>query len=132
MGTWNTGSFDNDDALDWLYELEEAVDLEILEDAFETIFDQQDGMPDGPDCMIALAAAEVVACLLGNPDENVPDEVVSWVKNRPEPEDDLIKQARGAIRIILRNSELKQLWSETDDYAEWMAVSEALLARLTS
>ena len=34
MGAWAAGSFDNDDAADWVWELKGSDDIGILEDAF--------------------------------------------------------------------------------------------------
>ncbi len=119
MGAWDIGTFDNDEALDWVYELERTRDFSTLVEAFETVIDQKDGTPDASDSTIALCAAEVVACLLDNPASDVPDEVLEWVDDKPEPSMELINLALGATRIILKNSELKELWMETDEYQDW-------------
>jgi hypothetical protein len=37
MGTWDTGSFDNDTAVDWSYGLEKSNDLSIIELAFDRV-----------------------------------------------------------------------------------------------
>jgi hypothetical protein len=37
MGAWGIGNFDNDDASDWVYELEEVEDMSLVEATLETI-----------------------------------------------------------------------------------------------
>ena len=128
MGTWDTGSFDNDDALDWVYELEEADDLSILVDSFETVLEQRNESPDETDCTIAICAAEVVAGLMGNPADDLPAEVMDWVGDQP-PEG-VRKMARTSLKVILRESGLKELWEETEIYPEWEENVRDLLARL--
>ena len=119
MGAWDIGSFDNDDALDWVIELEKARDFSILEEAFETVIDQKGDMPDATDCSIALCAAEVLAGLLDNPVSDVPDEALEWIEDKPEPSEELIKLGLKAIAVILDESELKELWLEADEYQDW-------------
>lgn len=41
MGAWGTGSFENDSGMDWVYELEEAEDVEqFLTEVFDGILDR--------------------------------------------------------------------------------------------
>ncbi|MEJ2486572.1 MAG: DUF4259 domain-containing protein [Anaerolineales bacterium] len=131
MGAWDIGSFDNDEALDWVYELEKANDFSILEKSFETVIDQKGDSPDASDCTIALCAAEVVASLLDNPASDVPDEVLQWIEDKPEPSSELIKIAVKAIKVILDDSELKELWLETDEYQDWVDNVKTLIENLT-
>ncbi|MEJ2756903.1 MAG: DUF4259 domain-containing protein [Anaerolineales bacterium] len=122
MGAWGTGSFENDDALDWVFELEDARNFQILADAFETILDQKDEYLEAPDCSIAICAAEVTAGLLGNPADDLPEEVMEWMEGQPDPSEVLLKLAKNALNAILKKSELKELWQETDDYDEWREI----------
>lgn len=119
MGAWGTGSFENDDALDWVFELEKERNFQFLADAFETVLDQKDTYLEAPDCSVAICAAEVTAGLLGNPADDLPEEVLAWMDGKPDPSSALVKLAKNALNVILKNSELKELWEETDDYDEW-------------
>lgn len=122
MGAWGTGSFENDDAMDWVYELEDAKNFQILADAFDTVLDQKDEYLEAPDCCIAICAAEVTAGLLGNPADDLPEEVMEWLEGQPDPSEVLLKLATNALNAILKKSELKELWQETDDYDEWREI----------
>ena len=131
MGAWDIGSFDNDAALDWVYELEKASNFSILEEAFETVLDQKSDSPDATDCCIALCAAEVVASLLDNPASELPGEVLGWIEDKPEPSSELINLALKTIAVILNDSELKELWLETDEYQDWVDNVTNLTENLT-
>lgn len=130
MGTWDTGSFDNDEALDWVYELEEADDLSILADAFEAVLEEEGNTLDESDCVIAICAAEVIAGLMGNVYGGLPEEVQAWIKTQPKPSEDLAADAQKSLMMILKGSGLKELWEETDIYDEWERTVLDLLARV--
>lgn len=130
MGAWDVGSFENDDAMDWVYELEEETSLSFLADALENIIDQKGGYPEAPECTIAICAAEVVAALLGSPDDDLPDEVNEWVDDKPEPSDVLVEMANSALDLVMAGSELKDLWAESDEYREWQRIIKNLQSRL--
>ena len=77
MGAWGIGNFDNDDAADWVYELAESDGTDVLVAALEGA--TSEGYLEAPVSCAALAAAEVVAALLGNAGKALPDEVRKWV-----------------------------------------------------
>ena len=130
MGTWDVGSFENDDAMAWVYELAEETRLTFLADALENVIDQKGGYPEAPDCVVAVCAAEVVAALLGTPDDELPDEIHEWIDDKPEPSEFLVDMAVSALNIVLAKSELKDLWAESDDYREWQRTIKNLQSRL--
>ena len=131
MGAWEVGSFDNDDALDWVYELEEADDLSILSDAFEAVLEEDGNYLDEVDCAVAIGAAEVVAGLMGNSDGALPDEVRAWIKTQPKPSGPLVADGLKSLRAILKDSGLKDLWEETEYYDDWKGGVLDLIARMS-
>lgn len=130
MGTWGLTSFENDDALDWVIELENAADTTILRDTLSFVNQSEDDYLDTSDSCFALAAAEVVAALGGKPSPNLPNEVAKWVAGRGEPEPALLSHAKKAVKAVLEDSELKDLWEETDEHEDWVRDVEGLLERL--
>lgn len=128
MGAWGAGSFDNDDALDWLDALEERGRLAI-EDALRAAAEAGESYLEAPEASIAVAAAEVAAALHGRPAADLPGEVEAWVKLNPAPGADLRELARAAVRRVRQESELRELWEETDP-ADWYAALDDLLRRL--
>jgi uncharacterized protein DUF4259 len=129
MGAWGIGNFDNDDAADWVYELAESDGTDVLVAALEEA--TADGYLEAPASCAALAAAEVVASLLGNAGKALPDEARKWVEaNDAEVGHDLLALARAAVTRIKKDSELRELWEETGDYEQWLSLQDDLLKRL--
>lgn len=60
MGAWGADNFGNDDAGDWIYELEVSKGLSAVLPPLELVV-SNDSYLESPDCCIALAASEVVA-----------------------------------------------------------------------
>lgn len=133
MGTWSVDAFGNDDAADWAFELAESDDLSLVEAAIDGALAESDYL-DAPDAAIALAAIEVIARLNGNwGDRNAYTEPIDrWVERvtvQLEPE--LLARARVAIdRILGENSEMVELWQDSDDYEAWLGSVENLRSRI--
>jgi hypothetical protein len=74
MAAWGTGSFENDDAADWLAELGT-----IAPDDLTQIFVQAADNPgylEAPAASVVVAAAEVIAALNGSAIQGVPPEII--------------------------------------------------------
>ena len=120
MGAWGPGSFENDDALDWLSTFLDDDDDAILWDQLEYA-----GALDAPTACATLAAAEVIATAGGHPPPDAPDELLELPREALERETyDL------ALRAVARvkRSELAELWA---GQPEWEAAVGDLEARLT-
>jgi hypothetical protein len=131
-GAWGIGSFDNDDASDWIAELEQADSPGILAATLRGI-DSKSNYVEASDCAIVLAAAEVVAAAHGKPSKALPAEAAAWLKRvRPTIGPDLLPQARAAVSFCRdnANSELRQLWMDSKDLRGWLADTANLLSRL--
>lgn len=131
MGAWSHEPFGNDVAGDWVYDLERSKDLSAIGSALSAVTDEADEYLEAPQCSAALAAAEVVAAMLGKPVESLPEEVTVWMKGKPRPDDALISKAKKAISAILQSSELQELWAESEHYPQWQAITKDLLTRLS-
>lgn len=115
-GAWDIGPFDNDDALDWVWELSESNDLSVVRGALQEA-NSNSAYLEAPSASIAHAAAEVVAALRGNPRAQLPAEVSEWVENQDtELDENLVVAARKAVVRIQDpdTSELAQLWADSD------------------
>jgi hypothetical protein len=134
MGAWAIDSFGNDDALDWLGDLEEHSDLRLVEQTIQRVLTAGSDYLQAPEATQALAAAEVIASAFGNPGPAAKDRkvLVDWLARvRPSPSASLAESARGAIdRIVGENSELNELWEDTDDYDAWVEDVKNLRDRL--
>lgn len=112
MGAWGSDPFDNDDAADWVYRLEEGGP--------EGVVDALTG--DGAE---AAAAAAIVAHAHGVPVTLTP-EVELWLQQQdPDAVRVLAPQAAVALDRVLDGSELAQLWAETGDDS-WEQETRAL------
>ena len=136
MGAWSYESFGNDDACDWIAQLEEHNDLGFVESTFDRLLAVGDEYLEAPEACEAIAAAEVVARLQGHPGSRDPSsEVVdAWVQRvKLQPSASLIDMARRALdRILTEPSELLELWEEAEPSGEWQAAVEKLKARVNA
>lgn len=130
MGAWGPESFANDDALDWIAELEQAEDTGLLEDTLSAAIDEADYL-EVDAAGRAVAAAEVVAALAGLPGNHLPEEVTAWVRaHRRDVHNDLIALALRSLDRVRRDSELAELWAEGGT-PEWDTVIVELRSRLS-
>lgn len=132
MGAWGVGSFENDEALDWVAELEDQG-LIAAGAAFQDIREFADEYLEAPACSAAVAAAEVVAALRGHPAAELPENVATWIAAHPgDPGAELVLAARLAIDAVLTDSELAELWSGSEEGEEWRSCVLDLQRRLQS
>jgi hypothetical protein len=136
MGTWGIGTFENDTACDWAYELEKVKDLSVIERALDEVLNVGAEYLDSHEAVEALAAAEVIARLKGNPGIGCgyTETVDQWVEtNRLAPPQALIEKSLKAIeRVLFRPSELLELWGETEDFTVWEESVKDLSKRLSA
>lgn len=127
MGAWGLKSFDNDDAADWVYAFEEQG-AKLIPETFAALEGEVDDYLDAALCSEALAAAEIVAAARSGNESRLSEEAAATLKNNPDdvasPEN--IAKARDAVGRIKEDSELRDLWEETDDFAGWLEDVEAL------
>jgi Domain of unknown function (DUF4259) len=125
MSTWATDAFGNDYAMDWAQDLQEYKTLELVETTLDNVIDSTEAELEAPFAAEALAALEVIARLLGKPGQDDPataevDEWVAACKKKVTPP--LLEKARLAFeRITAEASELRQLWQESEHFADWQA-----------
>lgn len=119
MGAWGIGTFDNDDAADWLFDLEASSDISVVSAAL-----QLDGdYIEAPDASAALAAVEIILALMGKPRDGLPDEAGAWVAKHGALDANSLRQpAITALDVIMsEKSELRELWFESDEGDAWLA-----------
>jgi hypothetical protein len=127
MGAWGAGPFDNDDAMDWMYTLEAAVDDEPIRLALAA---GSMGSPEATVASVAIAAADVVAAGLGRSAGSVPQPVLDWIAGHPSIAWQAhVTPALAALAHVGSDSELAELWAEDDD-AEWREAVDDLRSRL--
>ena len=132
MGAWGTGPFENDDASDWLAALDDAVP-QTLRLTFEPVTAIEPELYlEAPDASEAVAAAEVLVAMRGKPGPSVSNsDVMAWARtHRDWADEPLVRMAREAVNRVREASELRDLWSETEEFDSWLASLDDLLRRL--
>jgi hypothetical protein len=115
-----------------VYQLEEANDLELVRGTLLPAADP-DGYLEAPTCSMALAAAEVVAALAGRPAPDLPEEVRTWVAaHRLTVTPDLRALSLRALDQVAADSELKELWAESEESGAWIDGLQELRSRLAT
>jgi hypothetical protein len=135
MGAWGTGSFENDDALDFVIRLEHEGMTAVsaaLEDV--TGLGTQDYL-EAPEASSAIAAGEVVAAARDGDVSGLPEAARDWLDEHGDSlaTSALLALARRAVERVLMQSELKELWEEggaEGQSKEWAACVHGLIARL--
>lgn len=127
MGAWGYLPFENDDALDWLEDLESGG-ADVVRSALAKAGDRYVEAPEGA---IAIAAAEVASASQGNPLGELPENVAEWVAaHGAEITADDVEMALEAVqRVAGEQSELAELWDDADE-PEWRESLDDLVERL--
>jgi hypothetical protein len=138
LGTWGAGALENDIAADWVWQIQDAGSEQNAIGVIESALREASEVPadeyldaDAGSC--ALAAAEVVAAALGRPADDLPENVTEWLTGHAQAVPETYgEKARAAVaRTSGANSELAELWAESDGAQEWLAQVRGLLGRLT-
>jgi hypothetical protein len=80
----------------------------------------------------ALAAAQLVAAWNSHPSPNLPEGILALLRQHQSSfRMDFVTLAQQAVAIVKTNSELKELWDETDA-TEWNKVIADLESRLSA
>jgi len=129
-GAWGDGSFDNDDAMDWVNDCVRATSPEVVKAAFDRVLSAE--VVEAPDASAAIAAAEVVAASLGKPSPSIPADLRAWLAGQRPAQ--VAAQAALAQRALTKiedpkHSELRQLWSE-GKANKWLTKVHALQSRI--
>ena len=131
MGCWGIGNFDNDHAREWAVDLRGGAGFDAVA---RVLYAELNGARIGvPAAAVSLAAAEVVAALLGRPSRDLPVEVARWVaENRGQPASEYRSTALNHVRAVLSgHSDLRAMWAAKEsEYPFWKATVESLIARL--
>jgi Domain of unknown function (DUF4259) len=130
MGAWGAGSFDNDDAWDWTCAFLDEPSRRLIEMTLEAVTHASGEELEAPESSKAIAAAEVVAALKQAPHAQIPEEILAVLSSGQITIDqNLVDLALTAIASVRTNSELKDLWEESDP-SEWFAAISELEERI--
>jgi hypothetical protein len=131
MASSGTGTFDDDDAMDWLDSFE-SEGASAIESALTPVAELgREEYLEAPEASHALAAAELVAAALSGEDDRLPDNFRPRLAKYVDAINDAdhTALARKAVARVLRSSELKELWEDAGD-EDWEDGVRDLLERL--
>jgi hypothetical protein len=125
MGSWGLDPFDDDDAGDWSWTLEDGAGPEALRDAFAAVATPSE---DPADSAIAVAAASLVAAARGVP-VTIPASMQEWLAARDASiVAALAPEAVAALDAVLADSGLADVWDEQGP--EWRQRTRAMRTAL--
>ena len=130
MSVWGAGIFENDDALDWIYDLADSGTLSRVVSALDVILKNKEDDLEVIDCRIGLAAAEIIAAMTGDPSAELPEEAEEWIGEKILENEKLREKAQQVAWVILNRSELKNKWEKSSNYSQWQTTLVDLQKRL--
>jgi len=129
MPGWGAGSFENEDAQNFLGRLG-SLGVDDLRPILARAADLD--YVDAPESSVVIVVAEIVATARGNPPQAVPSQIAEWVgKIDGAPSSEMSDLARRAVEKVRTSSELKDLWLEAEGLNEWSAALRNLEERLS-
>ncbi|GAA5500916.1 hypothetical protein Dxin01_00644 [Deinococcus xinjiangensis] len=132
MNVWGTGAFDNDSGKEFIDEVVQDGPY-ALREAFEVALD-----PDTDDLAAeeghrALAAAEILVAVLGGDTSKITDAGLrAWVQGADAAQLAPLRPlaAEALDRVLGPQSELPDLWEDTEDARAWQAEVGRIRAQL--
>lgn len=132
MNCWDLGIFENEAAVDWLYDFE-VNDFRLIDRTLAGVAAMQpvDYLDVDEACEV-LTAAECVAAAGGQPAEQLPEKITDWVAaNQPiRLKGDYVRMAQTAVARIRNQSKLKNKWTGPAEAAQWETAVANLQTRL--
>ena len=133
-GAWDVGPFENDEALDFVYDLTEYKSYRLLWGGMDSCMPgNRGGYLEAPDGSRAVAAAALVAANLTGDVSSVPEELHDWVSAKSWAEDvKLVGTAKMCLDLVTdaETSELAELWADAGLYDEWVATIDEISSKL--
>ncbi len=130
MAEWGPGIYENDDAMDWIYDLLDSGGLSRVKKALDVVEQERVDSAEAADCRIALAAADLVAALDGDINPNLPSEAEEWIALINRSASGLRPKAENVVRLIQKDSVLRRDMNKKGVLKEWEQQMDALIKRL--
>ncbi|QJX48664.1 DUF4259 domain-containing protein [Hymenobacter taeanensis] len=129
MATWGYHNFDNDAAADFSAKFRATHSLALLSEALAAA--DSSAPLEAEIAQEALAAAEIVAALVGKPGRDLPADLLPLtVQLTPAEAPSFKRMARAAVQTIAKQSALQQHWANSDDAQAWQELQKEVLERL--
>ena len=133
-GRWEADTLSNDDASDLLGQIVPNGGVEAIRSAFDAALIPASRVNDER-ASRALAAAEMIAAMMGSPSGYLPAPCKEWaVLHSKDANRDLIQSAVRAVDWVVKDSETQELMQEggAKNLQDWQVSVANLKARLIS
>jgi len=130
MGAWGAGPFDNDDASDFMMELESAPSWDIARQAFHDVMSHNDYV-ELPEGARAYAAAALLTVAHGKSDISAQDYHMTLDAMGPPPRDLTLLAKMALRRLSTGDSEIRELYLDSGSYKTWLDLVHATDEALT-
>lgn len=128
MGSWGYTALEDDTVLDFIGEFGDSPSIELLDKTLQQAIDVE--YIDDWVGASALAAAEVVAAINENPLAALDDKIKEWANSAGACVDNLKSSALMAVNKVFEESELREIWEDSDGLEQWSVAIEDLKSRL--
>jgi hypothetical protein len=136
MGAWSHEPFGNDTACDWSHGVLASSDLSLIEAAIDAVLAVGNQYLEATDAEEAIGAMEVLAKLRGKDTQldGYTAGIDAWVRTVaiPPPAPLLAKALAALAKVLSHDSELRELWDDSDAATEWRASMAMLRAALST
>jgi len=129
MGTWGLAAFDNDDAGDFLGEVEDAGSWAPAIKAMRKVV-LTFGYLEATESQRGLAAATLVAAARSRSGIPISEDETAVLAQLPPPPPFSAWLAKRTIQRVLSRSELQELWAEGSELEDWRAETRKALKAL--
>jgi hypothetical protein len=130
MGSWGFKTLQDDAVLDWIGSFGRDPNISHIHSALYPVANAKDMAIGDLAAANALAAAEVVAAMNGNPCQLLPPQVLHWATQQGRPAPELEQLADAAVARVFTSSELRDIWEDSDGLDAWKREIDNLRARL--
>jgi hypothetical protein len=127
MGAWGIKNFENDTAVDWINDFQEEGNTAEVEEILDQILLEKDFIDD-EESFITLGFLELLAVNL-----NLTPTTIDNDFDFPITRSLVDKTIKATHKILFfeNHSELRELWEESEDYAQWQDYQLYLIKILT-
>lgn len=133
MSTWGYEPLENDVAEEFLTEWAERFDYECVEELLDEIESIGEDYIELELAQSIIAAAYVACAIEDSETEDLfedQEELQIWANKMPAPRAGFMNQLSKALKRLMQGeSEVRELWEESQDYAAWRATLEEMIHR---
>lgn len=117
MGSWGTQPLENDGALDLQSEFTDTQDITVLDSALETVLAiSSNDYLDAIDAEMGVAAVYLIL-------QNI-------LSLNLDNQRTLLQKTAAVLGRVIENSELQELWAETESYGDWLDSITSLMQQV--